>query len=486
MSSTSTNKQPLLIDRPLIEVQVLTTAAVGNRNQDTYQVQGGQGPVLLVDMDRTLTDDDISGGIIDTIELVRNQSVPDIDFEILASGIATEVTYTQGSYVYVASGFFVPQTILSQTTKTNANVVVTSNTLTTVTTFSSGNLIHIPSGIPSFSSVDTSSSGTVLVVNQYDYIYVTDAGAVTSSGNLPSGIGIYQYSGAAALSGVPANFQFLNASGLVFLDTTPGSATNTSGYYLYTGTGLSKYAAAVDYTSANGFTRLGTVQPTYLYPKTFNRYDIVHVTTNAFVDNVAQLPNGTGVYQYIGEASLSSRPDTVSFISSNNFVFLGETLGSYDNGAGYYIYSATTSLTDYTRVTEVTEANGFTYIGQFISSDFDEVEVCFYHVRQKVNPVANDGDYKFLGSTKLGVTDTRADALLSMPHLSTPVPYVGGTASVATNGTILESLAIDKPLKNRGLFLQRGDALYVGLYATDGTSVNYAKGLTVIAQGGYY
>lgn len=486
MSSTSTNKQPLLIDRPLIEVQVLTTAAVGNRNQDTYQVQGGQGPVLLVDMDRSLSDDDISGGIIDTIELVRNQAVPDIDFELLASGLATEVTYTTGSYVYAASGFFTPKITLSQTNKTTPNYSVTSNTPTQYITLASGNLVHLPSGIPDYSSITTTNSGNTISLAQYDYIYVTAADAITSNTSLPSGVGIYQYSGVAALSGVPAEFNYRNASGLVFLAADPGSATSTSGYYLYTGTSASGYSSALDYTSSNGFTRLGTTQPTYLYSQTYSRYDLINVTTTNFVDSLGQIPNGTGVYQYVGLTSLSARPDVTSFTASNGFTYLGNSLGSYDNGPGYYRYTNTASLTKYTRSTQVTEANGFTFVGSTISSAFENVEVCFYHVRQKVNPVANDGDYKFIGSTKLGPNDFRADAILNLPHISIPVPYVGGTGSVSNTGAVLDTLDIDKPLKNRGLYLQRGDALYVGLYATTGTAVNYSPGVTVLAQGGYY
>lgn len=486
MSSTSTNKQPLLIDRPLIEVQVLTTAAVGNRNQDTYQVQGGQGPVLLVDMDRSLSDDDISGGVIDTIELVRNQAVPDTDFELLASGLATEVTYATGAYVYAASGFFTPNVTLSQTTKATPNHTVTSNTLATVTTYASGNLVFIPSGIPSSVTLSTSNSGTAISLNQYDYIYVTETTAITTGANLPSGVGFYQYSGAALLSGVPAEFEYKNASGLVYLAADPGSATSTSGYYLYTGTGLIGYNTAVDYTAANGFTRLGAVQPTYLFSQTFAKNDLIHITVTGFVDSQGQLPNGTGIYQYINANSLVSRPDVTSFTASNGFVFLGAFIGSYDNGPGYYRYTATNSSTKYTRATQVTSASGFTFIGPTIQTDFEEVEVCFYHVRQKVNPVANDGDYRFIGSTKLGSNDNRADALLSLPHLSTPVPYVAGTATVDSQGTAIKSLEIDKPVKNRGLYLQRGDALYIGLYASSATSVNYSPGVTVIAQGGYY
>jgi hypothetical protein len=246
------------------------------------------------------------------------------------------------------------------------------------------------------------------------------------------------------------------------------------------------YNTAVDYIAANNFTRLGAVQPTYLFNQTFAKNDLIYITVTGFVDSQGQIPNGIGMYQYVNTNSLSSRPDVTSFTSSNGFVFLGATIGSYDNGPGFYRYTNTTSQTKYTRATQVSAASGFAFIGPTIQTDFEEVEVCFYHVRQKVNPVANDGDYKFIGSTKLGANDNRLDAIMSLPHLSTPVPYVAGTATVDSQGTAIKSLDIDKPAKNRGLYLQRGDALYIGLYASSATSVNYAPGVTVIAQGGYY
>jgi hypothetical protein len=486
MSSTSTNKQPLLIDRPLIEVEVLTTAAVGDSNQDTYRVQGGQGPVLLVDMDRTLSDDDISGGIIDTIELVRNEALPNVDVIIAASGLATQVSYVNGAIVEAASGFFDADQVLDKTTAETIDVNVTSGTESQSVTFASGDLVFIPSGVPVPTEIGVAASGVSIVVSQYDYLYITSSGVVPSGTQLPSGIGVYQHINSQAINGAPATFTYTVASGFRYVGATPGTATLSSGYYLYTGSGFTAYEAVTSYTSASGFTRLGSVSVYYKYPVTIQPFDIIQVTTTNFVNSQTQIPNGIGVYQYTGSTSLSVRPDTINFSASNNFVYLKSTLGSYSNGPGFYKYTGNNLLTSFDRVTNITLANGFEFIGATLSDDFDVVEVCFYHVRQKVNPVANDGDYKFIGSAKLQPNDSRADALLSLPHLSVPVPYAGGTAMTNENGDITRMIDIDKPLKNRGLFLQRGDALYCGIYATNGTAVNYAPGVTVIAQGGYY
>ena len=46
MSSTSTNKQPLLVDRPLSDTVRVTTQTVGQESTNTLFVQGGQAPAL--------------------------------------------------------------------------------------------------------------------------------------------------------------------------------------------------------------------------------------------------------------------------------------------------------------------------------------------------------------------------------------------------------------------------------------------------------
>jgi hypothetical protein len=475
MSSTSTNKQPLLIDRPLIEVEVLTTAAVGDRNQDTYKVQGGQGPILLVDMDRTLTDDDISGGVVDTIEIIRNESVPDADVIIAASGVATSVTYTTGTIVQAAENFFTPTTTLDQTTPATVDALVVAGVPASQLTLASGDLVHIPSGLPPASTITLLNAGNAINIGQYDYLYVSETGVVANpSTALPSGVGVYQYVNSLAISSPPSGLTYTVASGFQYLGTNPGSAFLSSGYYLYTGAGVTGYDAVLTYTTPSGFTRLGTAEVYYKYPVTFTQNDIIHVTTTDFLNSLGQLPNSTGAYQYTGENPLVARPDAVNFSAANGFTFLSPTLGSHPSGPGFYQYSNINSVVFFDRATLLTPDNGFIFIGSTLDETFDEIEICFYHVRQKVNPVANDGDYKFIGSVVLGPSDSRVDALAMLPHTTVPVPQVTG------------SLGADLPGRNRALFLQRGDAIYAGLYATAGTTVNYAPGVTIIAQGGYY
>ena len=72
MSSTSTNKQPLLVDRPLFDSVRVTTQTVGSASTNTVFVQGGQAPSILVDMDAALSEDNNNGGVVDAITITRN------------------------------------------------------------------------------------------------------------------------------------------------------------------------------------------------------------------------------------------------------------------------------------------------------------------------------------------------------------------------------------------------------------------------------
>ena len=87
MASTGTNKQPLLVDRPLFDSVRVTTQTVGSSSSNTLFVQGGQAPSILVDMDADLGEDNNSGGVVDSITIVRNDfhRAPDYTYTGLAS-----------------------------------------------------------------------------------------------------------------------------------------------------------------------------------------------------------------------------------------------------------------------------------------------------------------------------------------------------------------------------------------------------------------
>jgi len=101
MASTATNKQPLLIDRPLVDVTRVTTQVAGSQTSNTLFVQGGQQPALLVDMDGTNTNDTNNGGVIDSVYLVRDAFYAEPDYTLNASTSGTQITLTSGTQVLV-------------------------------------------------------------------------------------------------------------------------------------------------------------------------------------------------------------------------------------------------------------------------------------------------------------------------------------------------------------------------------------------------
>lgn len=97
MSSTSSNKQPVFTDRPLFDTVRVTTQTVGNAASNTLFVQGGQAPSILVDMDATLSEDNNSGGVVDSITIVRNDFYRSADYilDITTSGNAVSLVSGQ-------------------------------------------------------------------------------------------------------------------------------------------------------------------------------------------------------------------------------------------------------------------------------------------------------------------------------------------------------------------------------------------------------
>ena len=473
MATTSVNRQPMLVDRPLIEVEVLTTAAVGNRNNDDYKVQGGQGPVLLVDMDTTLTDDDVSGGLIDTIEVIRNEAVPDTDVTVSSTVYSSEFTYTTGAIAYVPSGAFGTLNYLDVPAAIPIDYTIVPTGYAVPITYASGNIVNIPSGgFASIATFTTAVSGIFADYTDQAYFQVLTANVVTNAGQLPSGVGIYQYSG-ATISGLPGDTTFTTASGFNFLAAASGIAPSGFGYYKYSGVGTTEFNQTTQFTAAADFEYLGVSAPIFLDPYVFTDKSFYFITSTGIVPNSSQVANGPGLYQYRG-GTASGRIDTITYTSGNGYYFLGTTSGIAPSGFGYYQYTNTAPLTAHEQATQFNGTNGFAYISPTLPITFDPLEICFYHVRQKVNPIANDGDYKFVGKISIGSGVSRTDGLAQLPHLSIPVPYTHG------------ALEADTPGRNRGLYLQKGDSLYCGIYATSATTVNYTPGVTVLAQGGYY
>ena len=101
MTSTNTNKQPLFIDRPFIDHSVLTNQIAGSSANKTLQVQGGQAPALIVDMDAALSDDNNSGGVVDSVKIVRSDYQIPPDYTVNTTTSGTEIILESGNTVFI-------------------------------------------------------------------------------------------------------------------------------------------------------------------------------------------------------------------------------------------------------------------------------------------------------------------------------------------------------------------------------------------------
>lgn len=101
MSSTSTNKQPLLVDRPLFDAVRITTQTVGSASSNTLFVQGGQAPSILVDMDAELSEDNNNGGVIDSITISRNDFYRDADYTVSTTTSGDVISLVSGQIVFI-------------------------------------------------------------------------------------------------------------------------------------------------------------------------------------------------------------------------------------------------------------------------------------------------------------------------------------------------------------------------------------------------
>ena len=100
MSSTSTNKQPLLVDRPLSDTVRVTTQTVGQESTNTLFVQGGQAPALLVDMDAATSDDNNNGGIVDSIQITRDDKHRGNDYVLDSTTSGKASSFIIGQIIY--------------------------------------------------------------------------------------------------------------------------------------------------------------------------------------------------------------------------------------------------------------------------------------------------------------------------------------------------------------------------------------------------
>jgi hypothetical protein len=213
VASTSTNKQPLLVDRPLFDTVRVTTQVVGSASANTIFVQGGQTPSILVDMDAALTEDNNNGGVVDSIKIVRNDFYRNADYSVSAS--------TSGTVISLVSGQIVNVTATGILTGSGAASGVGYYTYTGVTTLTGVNTeIHYSGGLANGFSFTNVSYGQLPAVSFV--FYHTRATTIPIPGN-----GDYRI---LFVKTIPANTQEVDCSDVLPVLAAPvANAGNTTG-----------------------------------------------------------------------------------------------------------------------------------------------------------------------------------------------------------------------------------------------------------------
>ena len=171
--------------------------------------------------------------------------------------------------------------------------------------------------------------------------------------------------------------------------------------------------------------------------------------------------------------------DVIS-LSSGQIVFISETgvlATAAESGYGYYTYTGATTLTGVNTdlIYSGGIGSGFTYNG-VAYGDLPAATFVFYHTRGTTTPIPGSGDYRVLFSKTVPANSGQVDCSDVMPQLAYPMPSAGNTTGLGSAS----------PLRNKGIYLERGDRIYVGVFP-DGPNVSgYTAGAHVYAQGGFF
>lgn len=171
--------------------------------------------------------------------------------------------------------------------------------------------------------------------------------------------------------------------------------------------------------------------------------------------------------------------DVIS-LSSGQIVFISETgvlATAAESGYGYYTYTGATTLTGVNTdlIYSGGIGSGFTYNG-VVYGDLPAATFVFYHTRGTTTPIPGSGDYRVLFSKTVPANSGQVDCSDVMPQLAYPMPSAGNTTGLGSAS----------PLRNKGIYLERGDRIYVGVFP-DGPNVSgYTAGAHVYAQGGFF
>ena len=149
-----------------------------------------------------------------------------------------------------------------------------------------------------------------------------------------------------------------------------------------------------------------------------------------------------------------------------------------NGGDNYYKYkgsSAVTGLISALDFTNTATTTGYEDLG-LVHGKQPEVTFVFYQTRGTTTPIPASGDYKVLFAKTVPAESGTIDCSDLMPQVAVPTVSAGNTTGLGNAS----------PLRNKGIYLERGDRIYVGVYAEGPNTAGYAKGAHIVAQGGFF
>lgn len=176
----------------------------------------------------------------------------------------------------------------------------------------------------------------------------------------------------------------------------------------------------------------------------------------------------------------ASTSGTVISLVSGQVVFIAATgvlATAPGSGYGYYTYTGATTLTGVNTALVYSggTSSGFAYNGVAYGYQ-PAVTFVFYQTRGTTVPIPASGDYRVLFAKTLPANSGTVDCSDLMPQLAAPVAQAGNTTGLGSTA----------PLRNKGIYLERGDRIYVGVFP-DGPNISgYTPGAHIIAQGGFF
>ena len=176
----------------------------------------------------------------------------------------------------------------------------------------------------------------------------------------------------------------------------------------------------------------------------------------------------------------ASTSGTVVALTSGQIIYVQSSAvltNGTASGVGYYTYTGSGTLTGVNTAINYSGAtvSGFSYqnVGYGLQP---AVTFVFYQTRNTTTPIPASGDYRVLFAKTVPANSGVVDCSDVMPQLAVPMPSAGNT-----NG-----LGPSAPLRNKGIYLERGDRIYVGVFAEGPNISGYNPGAHIYAQGGFF